>query len=214
MAAAARFGTLWCPHWPVVAAGITGGGPVVVLQANRVVAHDDAAAERGVRVGMRRREAQAACPEAQVAAADPAREAREFESVAPGRRRARPPAGGHRAGLDRLRRPRPVALLRWRRGDGGGVAPHRQLGCASRRRQCAGLRRRHRRRPVHRRGGSAAAPCASALPWWCRPRDRPSSSPRCRCACFGRRRPRRPVRRPADAPRPAPPRRRRRPPGG
>jgi protein ImuB len=79
---AIRFGTLWCPHWPVVAAAASGDEPVVVLHANRVVAHDEAARARGVTIGMRRREAQTACPEAQVVADDPAREARQFEAVA------------------------------------------------------------------------------------------------------------------------------------
>src|SRR6478736_8894279 len=86
-----RFGAVWCPHWPVVAAGasnapatasLTESGPVVVLHANRVVAHAVAAGEHGVRVGQRRREAQGACPAAQVVEAEPAREARAFEAVA------------------------------------------------------------------------------------------------------------------------------------
>src|SRR6476620_7876923 len=81
-ASAVRFGTLWCPHWPVVAADPVGDRSVVVLRAGRVVAHDTSAGARGVRVGMRRREAQAVCPEALVVADEPEREARRFESVA------------------------------------------------------------------------------------------------------------------------------------
>lgn len=77
-----RFGTVWCPHWPVVAADVaTDDGPLVVLHANRVVAHTTRAGVDGVRVGQRRREAQAASPAARIVTADPAREARSFESV-------------------------------------------------------------------------------------------------------------------------------------
>ena len=76
-----RFGTVWCPHWPVVAAGPDEDGLVVVLHANHVVAHAVAAGEHGVRVGQRRREAQAACPGAHLVEAEPSREARVFEPV-------------------------------------------------------------------------------------------------------------------------------------
>ncbi|MFT3853128.1 MAG: DNA polymerase Y family protein [Ilumatobacteraceae bacterium] len=76
-----RFGTVWCPHWPVVAAGV-GEGAAIVLRADRVVAHSVGAGELGVRVGQRRREAQSLCPGARVVAADPVREARAFESIA------------------------------------------------------------------------------------------------------------------------------------
>ena len=52
-----------------------------------------------------------------------------------------------------------------------------------RRRRSCGLRRRHRRRPVHRRGGRPARRPPRRSRWSCRPGGRPSSSPRCRCAC-------------------------------
>jgi len=72
---------VWCPDWPVVAAGCPPEAPAAVVSANRVVAATTAARAYGVRVGLRRREAQDRCPGMTVVAADPARDAREFESV-------------------------------------------------------------------------------------------------------------------------------------
>jgi len=72
---------VWCPDWPVVAAGAAPGEPAVVVHANRVVAATPAARAEGVDVGLRRREAQARCPGLVVHAADPARDARAFEPV-------------------------------------------------------------------------------------------------------------------------------------
>jgi len=76
---------LWCPDWPVIAAGITDGvsvhGPVAVLHANRVVACSPAARAEGVRRGLRKREAQARCPYLVVVEHDPGRDARAFEPV-------------------------------------------------------------------------------------------------------------------------------------
>jgi protein ImuB len=77
---------LWCPDWPVVAAtgaaGIPAHRPSAVVAANRVVACSALARAHGVRRGLRRREAQARCPELVVLAADPERDARWFEQVA------------------------------------------------------------------------------------------------------------------------------------
>jgi protein ImuB len=73
---------VWCPDWPVVAAGIAPAEPAVVVHANRVVACSAAARAEGVRRGQRRREAQACCPELTVLAADPGRDVRAFEPVA------------------------------------------------------------------------------------------------------------------------------------
>jgi len=76
---------LWCPDWPVIAAGLTEGidvhGPVVVLHANRVLACSPAARAEGVRRGLRKREAQGRCPRLVVVAHDPSRDARAFEPV-------------------------------------------------------------------------------------------------------------------------------------
>ena len=72
---------VWCPDWPVVAAGSLGCDLVAVVFANRVVACSSAARAEGVGVGLRRREAQARCPQLVVVPHDPARDARAFEPV-------------------------------------------------------------------------------------------------------------------------------------
>lgn len=73
--------TVWCPQWPVVAAGAEAGVPAAVLHANRVVAASPAAQAEGVVPGMRRREAQRACPTVALLPHDPVRDARAFELV-------------------------------------------------------------------------------------------------------------------------------------
>jgi protein ImuB len=76
-----RMLVVWCPDWPVVAAGAPPAEPVAVVNANRVVACSPAAREEGVRPGLRRREAQTRCPGLELLAHDPARDARAFEPV-------------------------------------------------------------------------------------------------------------------------------------
>lgn len=71
---------LWCPDWPVVAAGGgEGTPPLAVVRANRVVAASPAARREGVRRGMRRREAESRCPGLELVPHDPARDTRAFE---------------------------------------------------------------------------------------------------------------------------------------
>jgi protein ImuB len=76
---------VWCPDWPVttarVEAGIEADAPIAVVTANRVVACSHSAREHGVRRGLRRREAQARCPQLIVLPRDEAAEARVFEPV-------------------------------------------------------------------------------------------------------------------------------------
>lgn len=81
---------VWCPDWPVVVARradpTLADRPVAVVErgAGGLVvraASSDARAE-GVRVGLRRREAEARCPGLSVVDADPGAEARAFEMVA------------------------------------------------------------------------------------------------------------------------------------
>lgn len=76
---------LWCMDWPAVAAAAAAGRPptipIAVTLANRVVACSASARAVGVRRGLRRREAQARCPDLHVVTADPARDARHFERV-------------------------------------------------------------------------------------------------------------------------------------
>ena len=76
-----RVAVLWCPHWPVVVAGAAANESVMVLHANRVVAHSLAAGADGVAVGQRRREAQARCPLVRITQHDAAGDARAFERV-------------------------------------------------------------------------------------------------------------------------------------
>src|SRR5205823_1655539 len=75
----ARTLVVWCPDWPVVAAGFSAADPVAVLHANRVVACSAAARQDGVRRGLRKREAQGRCPSLVVLEQDPVGEARAFE---------------------------------------------------------------------------------------------------------------------------------------
>ncbi|HUO48854.1 MAG TPA: DNA polymerase Y family protein, partial [Acidimicrobiales bacterium] len=72
---------VWCQDWPLAAAGVPPTVPAAAFHANRVVACTAAARAEGVRRGLRRREAQARCPELVVERHDPAREARGFEAV-------------------------------------------------------------------------------------------------------------------------------------
>lgn len=77
---------LWCPDWPVVAAGNGGGqagavGPVAVVDRGVVLACSAAARAAGVERGQRRRQAQARCPHLVVVDHDPGRDARAFEPV-------------------------------------------------------------------------------------------------------------------------------------
>ncbi len=70
---------VWCPDWPVVASGVA--GPVVVIHANRVVVASAQARAEGVRIGQRRRQAEAACPGLSVVGRDEDRDARAFEPL-------------------------------------------------------------------------------------------------------------------------------------
>ena len=76
---------LWCPDWPVVAVRRADptleGAPVVVLDRGFVLAASEEARAEGVRRGLRRREAEARCPELVTRPVDPAGEARVFEAL-------------------------------------------------------------------------------------------------------------------------------------
>jgi protein ImuB len=76
---------LWCPDWPVTAAAraahVPPHRPAAVFVANRVLACSAVARAQGIRRGLRRREAQARCPDLAVLAPDPDRDARAFEPV-------------------------------------------------------------------------------------------------------------------------------------
>ena len=68
-------------EWSTVAAGCAPDAPAAVVKAHRVLAVTPAAKHDGVRVGMRRREAQGRCPELTVVEADLCRDARAWEPV-------------------------------------------------------------------------------------------------------------------------------------
>jgi len=73
-----------CPDWPAVAARRERGATydaVGVVRANRVVARTVAAAQAGVCVGMRRREAQECCPDLVIATDNCDRDRVMFESI-------------------------------------------------------------------------------------------------------------------------------------
>ena len=78
---AVRTTVVWCPDWPVVAAGVRPEVPGAVLHGNRVVSATSAARTEGVTRGQRRREAQSRCPDLLVVDHDPDRDARAFEPV-------------------------------------------------------------------------------------------------------------------------------------
>jgi len=71
---------VWCPDWPLVAAGLC-DRPAAVLEAGRVVACSAPARAEGVARGLRRRQAEARCPGLAVVGHDPAADARAFEPV-------------------------------------------------------------------------------------------------------------------------------------
>jgi protein ImuB len=71
---------VWCPDWPVVAAGLC-SVPSAVLAGGRVVACSAGARAEGVARGLRRRQAEARCPGLAVVDHDPAADARAFEPV-------------------------------------------------------------------------------------------------------------------------------------
>ncbi len=81
MSAPERTVVLWWDDWPVVVAGRASEPVVVVTGNNKVVAMSGPARADGVRVGMRRREAQGRCPTATVLTHDEAADARAFEVV-------------------------------------------------------------------------------------------------------------------------------------
>jgi protein ImuB len=72
---------VWCPDWPVRAWGVGPAEPAAVLEASRVTACSAAAREAGVTPGLRRRDAQARCPDLRLLQRDLLREARMFEPV-------------------------------------------------------------------------------------------------------------------------------------
>jgi protein ImuB len=100
---------VWCPDWPVVAALAESEErlvvPAAVLTRSAVVACNAAARAEGVRRGMRRRDAQARCPELVLLPDNPDREARAFEPVLAAVEALRPGVAPLRPGLLAIRAP-------------------------------------------------------------------------------------------------------------
>jgi protein ImuB len=106
---------VWCPDWPVVAAlagtdapttvPTPGPLPAAVLTRSAVVACNGAARAEGVRRGMRRRDAQARCPELVLLPDNPDRDARAFEPVLAAVEALRPGVAALRPGLLAIRAP-------------------------------------------------------------------------------------------------------------
>lgn len=78
-----RILVVWCPDWPVLShlAEIGGAAPVAVLEKGRVLACSPQARADGVRRGMRRRDAQARCPEVVLRDHRPDADARAFDDI-------------------------------------------------------------------------------------------------------------------------------------
>ncbi|MGL4176513.1 MAG: DNA polymerase Y family protein, partial [Dermatophilaceae bacterium] len=107
---------VWCPDWPVVTAlaeqqldgrltalpGVVTPTPAAVFAANVVQSCNGPARGFGIRRGMRRRDAQARCPELAVLAANADRDARAFEEVLRELEALRPGVAPLRPGLAAL----------------------------------------------------------------------------------------------------------------
>ncbi|NDL59004.1 DNA polymerase Y family protein [Phytoactinopolyspora mesophila] len=72
---------VWCPDWPLTAAGTDPAISAIVLASGRVSACTAAARAAGVRRGQRLRDAQRYCPDVTVLEEDPEGETRAFEHV-------------------------------------------------------------------------------------------------------------------------------------
>lgn len=79
--AAARTLVVWCPDWPLTAAGTDPAVPAIVLTSGRVSACTAAARTTGIRRGQKLRDAQRYCPDVVVLDEDPEGETRAFEQV-------------------------------------------------------------------------------------------------------------------------------------
>src|SRR5580692_5844089 len=72
---------VWCPDWPTTAAGYGEHVAVCVVERQRIVATSLAARQSGIRLGMRKRQAESCCPGVVMLAPDPHGQARVFEPV-------------------------------------------------------------------------------------------------------------------------------------
>lgn len=96
---------VWCPDWPVVAAEASERRPCAVVTRSAVVACNSRARASGIRRGMRRRDAQARCPELLLVDDNPDRDVRAFEPVLAAVEALRPGVAPLRPGLLAIRAP-------------------------------------------------------------------------------------------------------------
>ena len=96
---------MWCPDWPVVAAGLPTTVPAAVLAGGEVLACSPAARASGVRRGMRRRDAQARCPELRLVDRAPQVAAQRLDDVLEALEELTPGVAPIRPGLCALRVP-------------------------------------------------------------------------------------------------------------
>ena len=76
-----RLAVLRCLDWSAVVAAKNSTTPCAVIHAQRVISRTPAAMRYGVQVGMRRRHAQALCPDIEIVAHQPSRDRTAFDAV-------------------------------------------------------------------------------------------------------------------------------------
>ncbi|MFA5774685.1 MAG: DNA polymerase Y family protein [Ilumatobacteraceae bacterium] len=76
-----RVAVIYCADWSAVAASDSSGSLHAVVHAQRVISCTPQATVAGVRIGMRRREAQGACPQLVISVHQPERDRRSFEPI-------------------------------------------------------------------------------------------------------------------------------------
>ena len=81
MPAPRRLAVLRCLDWSAVVAAKNSTTPCAVIHAQRVISRTPAAMRYGVQVGMRRRHAQALCPDIEIVAHQPSRDRNAFDAV-------------------------------------------------------------------------------------------------------------------------------------
>ena len=81
MFASRRLAVLQCLDWSAVVAAKSSNKPCAVVHAQRVISRTPGAMRYGVQVGMRRRHAQALCPDIEIVAHQPNRDRNAFDAV-------------------------------------------------------------------------------------------------------------------------------------
>ena len=81
MLASRRLAVLQCLDWSAVVAAKSSNKPCAVVHAQRVISRTPGAMRYGVQVGMRRRHAQALCPDIEIVAHQPNRDRNAFDAV-------------------------------------------------------------------------------------------------------------------------------------